>query len=160
MRYMKTKLLFLGAGALAIPLTATAPAIGSGLHFYQNQTPVISVNGNTVNATGQVAGAGTSIVADLTVNYTFPVSCFNPGKSAGPVPGQSGSGSVTTPPQVIQAVHGNASFNISATITPTAPNKACPNKSWVATVGPVTVTSATVEINSSNGGFLTYTKTF
>jgi hypothetical protein len=160
MRYMKTKLLFLGAGALAIPLTATAPALGSGLHFFQNQDPVITVQGDTVNATGQVAGAGTSIVADLTVNYTFSVSCFNPGKSAGPVPGQSGSGSVTTAPQFIEAVHGNASFDLSASITPTVPKKACPNKSWTAVVGPVTVTSATVEINSSNGGFLTYTKTF
>ncbi|MDI2132937.1 hypothetical protein [Yinghuangia seranimata] len=160
MRFAKTKLLFLGAGALAIPLTATAPALASGLHFFHNQNPVITVNGNTVEATGQVAGAGTFIVADLTVNFTFPVSCFNPGNDTGPVPGQSGSGSLTTPPQTIQAVHGNASFDLTATVNPTASSNACPNKSWTAVAGPATITSATVNINSSNGGALTYTKTF
>ncbi|NUU24291.1 MAG: hypothetical protein HOV68_22725 [Streptomycetaceae bacterium] len=160
MSHKKARLLFLATGALAIPLTATAPAVASGLHWFQNQTPTITVSGNTVEATGQVAGAGTYIVADLTVNFTFPVSCFNPGSDAGPVPGQSGSGSLTTPPQTIQAVHGNASFDLTATINPTASSSSCPNHKWTAVAGPATVTSATVTINSSNGGFLTYTKTF
>jgi hypothetical protein len=140
---------------------AAVPAQASGLHWFQNKTPTVTLNGNTVAATGQVAGAGTYIVATLTVNFTYPVSCFNPGKDTGPVPGQSQSGSASTPPQTIQAVHGNASFNLSETVpTPTAPASACPNSSWTAVAGPLTINSATVSIASSNGGSLSYTKTF
>ena len=55
---------------------AAAPAQASGLHWFQGQTPTITNNGSVVEATGQVAGAGTSIVATLTVHYTFPTLCF------------------------------------------------------------------------------------
>jgi hypothetical protein len=143
------------AGASALPAQA------SGLHWFQNQTPTVTLNGNTVNATGQVAGAGTSIVATLRVNFTYPVSCFNPGSDTGPVPGQSQSGSASTPPQTIQAVHGNASFNLTATVpAQTAPANACPSAKWAAVAGPLTITGATVSITSSNAGSLSYTKTF
>jgi hypothetical protein len=142
-------------------LAAAAPAQASGLHWFQGQTPAVTLSGNTVTATGQVAGAGTSIVATLTVNFSYPVSCFNPGKDKGPVPGQSQSGLASTLPQTIQADHGNASFNLSETVpTPTAPASACPNSSWTAVAGPLTITGATVSITSSNGGSLSYTKTF
>jgi hypothetical protein len=142
-------------------LAAAAPAQASGLHWFQGNTPTVTLSGNTVTATGQVAGAGTYIVATLTVNFSYPVSCFNPGKDKGPVPGQSQSGSASTLPQTIQAVHGNASFNLSETVpTPTAPAGACPNSSWTAVAGPLTITSASVSITSSNGGSLGYTKTF
>jgi hypothetical protein len=97
-------------------------------------------------------------MADLTVHCTFPVSCFNPGNDTEPVPGQSQSATLTTPPQTIQALHGNASFDLSATVTATALAKACPG-GWTPVVGPVTITSATVNI-SSNGGSLACTKTF
>jgi hypothetical protein len=140
---------------------AAVPAQASGLHWFQNQTPTVTLSGNTVTATGQVAGAGTSIVATLTVDFSYPVSCFNPGKDKGPVPGHSQSGSASTLPQTIQADHGNASFNLSETVpTPTAPASACPNSSWTAVAGPLTITGATVSITSSNGGSLSYTKTF
>src|SRR6185503_14192139 len=101
-------------------------------------------NGSSVEASGQVAGAGTFIVATLTVNYTFPVSCFNPGKSTGPVPGQSGSGT-TSGSQTVQAIHGNASFDITVPVPAnnTPPPHACPNSKWVAVVGTPTVASAT-----------------
>ncbi|WP_431682177.1 hypothetical protein [Kitasatospora sp. KL5] len=154
------RLILLAAGLLGLMLSVATPALASGLHFFQNKTPTITVNGNTVRATGQVAGAGTFIVAGLTVNFTFPVSCFNPGNDAGPVPGHSGSGSLTTPPQTIQAVHGNASFDLTATVNPTAPSNSCPNSKWTAVAGPATITSATVNISSSNGGTLVFTKNF
>ena len=64
-----------------------APAQASGLHWFQGQTPTVTNNGTSIEASGQVAGAGTFIVATLTVHYTFPVLCFNPGSDAGPVPG-------------------------------------------------------------------------
>jgi len=154
----------LGTASLAgITMLAAAavPAQASGLHWFQNQTPTVTLNGSTVTATGQVAGAGTFIVATLTVNFTFPVNCFNPGKDGGPVPGQSQSGSASSIPQTIQANHGNASFNLTETVpTPTAPAHACPNSSWTAVAGPLTISSATVSIASSNGGSLSYTKTF
>ena len=140
---------------------AAVPAQASGLHWFQNKTPTVTLNGNTVTATGEVAGAGTYIVATLTVNFTYPVSCFNPGSDSGPVPGQSQSGSASTPPQTIQAVHGNASFSLTDTVpTPTAPASACPSAKWTAVAGPLTITGATVSITSSNGGSLSYTKNF
>ena len=154
----------LGTASLAgITMLAAAavPAQASGLHWFQGQTPTVTLNGNTVNASGQVAGAGTFIVATLTVNFSYPVTCFNPGADTGPVPGQSQSGSASTLPQTIQAVHGNASFNLTETVpTPTPPANACPNHKWTAFAGPLTISSATVSISSSNGGSLSYTQTF
>jgi hypothetical protein len=140
---------------------AAVPAQASGLHWFQGNTPTVTNNGSSVEASGQVAGAGTFIVANLSVNYTFPVTCFNPGKDTGPVPGHSGSGTASGS-QTVQAVHGNASFDIVVPVPTnnTPPPNACPNGKWTAVVGTPTVTSATVTINSSNGGSLSYTRTF
>jgi len=154
----------LGSASLAgitMLAAAAAPALASGLHGFQSQTPTITNNGSVVEATGQVAGAWTSIVATLTVHYTFPTLCFNPGSDSGPVPGQSGSGTASGS-QTVQAVHGNASFDITVPVptSNTPPPHACPNAKWRAEVGPPTVSSATVTVNSSNGGSLSYTKTF
>jgi hypothetical protein len=148
------------AGAIMLA-AAAAPAQASGLHWFQGQTPTVTNNGSSIQATGQVAGAGTSIVATLTVHYTFPTLCFNPGSDAGPVPGQSGSGTASGS-QTVQAIHGNAAFDITVAVPTnnTPPPKACPNSTWTAIVGPPTVSSATVTVNSSNGGTLSYTKTF
>ena len=148
------------AGAIMLA-AAAAPAQASGLHWFQGQTPTITNNGSVVEATGQVAGAGTSIVATLTVHYTFPTLCFNPGSDTGPVPGQSGSGTASGS-QTVQAIHGNAAFDVSVPVPTnnTPPPHACPNPKWTAIVGPPTVSSATVTVNSSNGGTLSYTRTF
>ena len=147
-------------------LAAAGPAqaaqlSGSGLHWFQGQTPTVTNNGSSVEASGQVAGAGTSIVANLDVHYTFPVTCFNPGKDIGPVPGQSGSGTASGS-QTVQALHGNASFDITVPVPTnnTPPPHACPNSKWTAVVGPPTVSSATVNVTSSNGGSLSYTQNF
>lgn len=151
------------AGILAALLGFSAPALASGLHWFQGQTPYFTESSTgssaTVTAAGEVAGAGTFIVVTLTVNYSFPVSCFNPGNDAGPVPGQTQSGSSSTTSPEIPAVHGNASFDVSETVTATASSSACPNSSWTAVAGPLTVTSATVMVNSSNSGTLTSTAT-
>src|SRR5205814_5308378 len=87
-------------------LAAAAPAQASGLHWFQGQTPTVTNNGSSVEASGQVAGAGTYIVATLTVHYTFPTLCFNPGSDTGPVPGHSGSGTASGS-QTVQTFHGN-----------------------------------------------------
>lgn len=156
---MKKRLLLLAAAFAALLLGVASPALAAGLHWFQNQTPSISVNGSTVEATGQVAGAGTFINADLVVHYTYPVSCYNPGHDTGPVPGQSGSGTSTSPSQTIQANHGNATFDLIYTVpTPTPAAGSCPSNSWTAVAGPVTITSVTLNITSSNGGSLTYTQ--
>ncbi len=148
------------AGA-AILTVAAVPAQASGLHWYQSHTPTVVNTGSAVEASGQVAGAGTYIVATLSVKYSFPVLCYNPGSDAGPVPGQSGTGSVSGS-QTVQAIHGNASFDITVPVPAnnTPPPHACPNSSWTAVVGTPSVTSATVTVNSSNGGTLTYTRSF
>jgi len=99
----------LGTASLAGTImlaAAAAPALASGLHWFQGQTPTVTLDGNTVTAGGQVAGAGTYIVVTLAVNFTYPVSCFNPGKDKGPVPGQSQSGSSSVQSPQIPAVHG------------------------------------------------------
>jgi len=154
----------LGTASLAGTImlaAAAAQALASGLHWLQGQTPTVTTNGDEVHATGQVAGAGTYIVATLTVHYTFPTLFFNPGSDAGPVPGQSGTGTASGS-QTVQAVHGNAAFDITVPVPAnnTPPPHGCPNSKWVAVVGPPTVSSATVTVNSSNGGSLSYTKTF
>jgi hypothetical protein len=140
---------------------AAVPAQASGLHWFQGNTPTVTNNGSSVEASGQVAGAGTYIVATLTVHYTFPTLCFNPGSDTGPVPGQSGSGTASGS-QTVQAIHGNASFDITVPVPTnnTPPPHACPSSKWTAIVGPPTVSSATVTVDSSNGGSLSYTKTF
>lgn len=148
--------------AMILLAGAAMPAkAGQGLHWFQGQTPTVTNNGTAVEASGQVAGAGTFIVATLTVHYTFPVSCFNPGNDTGPVPGQSGAGT-TSGSQTVQAIHGNASFDITVPVPAdnTPPPHACPNSQWVAVVGTPTVSSATVNVTSNNGGSLTYTETF
>jgi len=154
----------LGTASLAGTImlaAAAAPALASGLHWFQGQTPTVTTNGDEVHATGQVAGAGTSIVATLTVHYTFPTVCFNPGSDTGPVPGKSGTGTASGS-QTVQAIHGNAAFDILVPVPAnnTPPPHACPNNKWTAIVGPPTVSSATVTVNSSNGGSLSYTKNF
>ena len=155
------KLLATSSLAGVILLAAAAPAQASGLHWFQGQTPTVTNNGSSVEASGQVAGAGTSIVATLTVHYTFPTLCFNPGSDAGPVPGQSGSGTASGS-QTVQAFHGNAAFDITVPVPAnnTPPPHACPNSKWTAVVGPPTASSATVNVTSSNGGSLSYTQNF
>ena len=147
--------------AVAMLAAAAVPAQASGLHWFQGQTPTVTNNGSSIEATGRVAGAGTFIVATLTVHYTFPTLCFNPGSDAGPVPGQSGSGTASGS-QTVQAVHGNAAFDIIVPVPTnnTPPPHACPNSKWTAVVGPPTVSSATVTVYSSNGGSLSYTQNF
>jgi hypothetical protein len=149
------------AGMMILAATAMPVQAGQGLHWFQGQTPTVTNNGTSVEASGQVAGAGTFITAVLTVHYTFPVSCFNPGSDTGPVPGHSGTGT-TAGSQTVQAIHGNASFDITVPVPTnnTPPPHACPSSKWVAVVGTPTVSSATVTVNSSNGGFLSYTQTF
>jgi hypothetical protein len=154
----------LGAASLAAMTTlavAAVPAQASGLHWFQGQTPTVINTGAAVEASGQVAGAGTYIVATLTVHYTFPTTCFNPGSDAGPVPGKSGSATASGS-QTVQAFHGNAAFDVTVPVPTdnTPPPHACPNAKWTGIVGPPTVSSATVTVSSSNGGTLTYSKNF
>lgn len=156
------KLLVLLAAIFGTLFAVASPGLASGLHWYHSQTPNVTVTytsatSATVEATGQVAGAGTFINAHLTIDYTFPVSCFNPGNDTGPVPGQSQSNTFVSPQQTIQAIHGNASFDLGPyTISTSAPSSACPGSSWTAVAGPLTITNVTVFVSSSNGGSLTY----
>jgi hypothetical protein len=89
----------------------------------------------------------------MTIDYNFSSLCYNPGNDAGPVPGQSGSGVVVnSPSQTIQAIHGNASFDLVYTVRQSA---SCPSRGWTSVVT-IDVTSVTVHVTSSNGGSLTY----
>ncbi len=143
-------LVIFGVVALLFAVFSTV-ASASGLHY--KIAPTFTVNAdNTVTATGEVAGAGTSINASLTASYTFTVTCNNPGNDAGPVPGKTGSGSTSGSELNIPSDHGNAFFDVT-----TAP--AC-KKGWTANPGPITFVSATLTITSSNGGTLTTTYPF
>jgi hypothetical protein len=157
-----SRLVVVPAAALAMLGSGATAFAGVGLHWYPGTAPTITKDAaNTVTATGQVAGAGKYITAVLRVYYSYPVSCFNPGSDSGPVPGQSQTGSATTPPTTVQANHGNASFSLGENApSPTAPARACPNSGWHATAGPITITSANVSVTSDNGGSLSYTTTF
>lgn len=157
--------------AASIVAGAAVANAGVGLHWYQGNTPSYSLTYNgdgsaSVSASGQVAGAGTYITAVLTVNYSVPTTCWNGGADSGPVPGKTVSGSVTSDPVTTQANHGNATFNVGpVTVSPPSsvdPATVCKNhgNGWTATVGPLTVTSATVSVTSNNGGSITDTHKF
>ena len=150
-------LVSLGVVALLFAVSSTV-ASASGLHYKIAPTFTVN-NNNTVSASGEVAGAGTSINASLTASYTFTVTCNNPGNDAGPVPGKTGSGSTSGGEVNIPTDHGNAFFNV--TTGPANPDTSglC-KKGWTANPGPITFQSATLTITSSNGGTLTTTYPF
>jgi hypothetical protein len=143
------------AGLCVLLLMGTASAVASGLHFKSGPTFTVNAD-NTVTATGQVAGAGTSISTTLTASYTFSVTCSNPGNDTGPVPGKTGSGSTSGSQLNVPAIHGNATFNVTTAPATENTKGLCPSK-WTANAGPITFTSATLTITSSNGGTLTQT---
>ncbi len=146
---------------IVVVLFAVFPSVASasGLHYKIAPTFTVNNTNNTVAATGEVAGAGTSINASLTASYTFTVTCNNPGADAGPVPGKTGSGSTSGAQLNVPTDHGNAFFDV--TTSPAQENTSGLCKSgWTANPGPITFTSATLTITSSNGGTLTTTFPF
>ena len=150
-------LVIFGVVALLFAVFSTV-ASASGLHY--KIAPTFTVNAdNTVTATGEVAGAGTSISASLTASYTFTVTCNNPGNDAGPVPGKTGSGSTSGSELNIPSDHGNAFFDVTTAPATENTSGLC-KKGWTANPGPITFVSATLTITSSNGGTLTTTYPF
>jgi hypothetical protein len=132
-------------------LMGTASALASGLHFKSG--PVWSTDGTTVTASGQVAGAGTSIDATVTVTVTA-TGCTNPGGNVAEPHTFSSTQSGDSGP--IATNHGNATFNVS-TPPPVAPAGTCPNGNWTIHYH---FSPATLTINSTNGGSLTATHQF
>jgi hypothetical protein len=157
MRRRPRKLVIFGVVAVLFAVFSTV-ALASGLHY--KIAPTFTVNNdNTVTATGEVAGAGTSINASLTASYTFTVTCNNPGSDAGPVPGKTGSGSTSGAELNVPADHGNAFFDVTTAPATENTSGLC-KKGWTANPGPITFQSATLTITSSNGGTLTTTYPF
>ena len=157
------------AGIIVLAAAAAPASAGQGLHWFQQTLPTFSVTNNpdgsaTATSSGQVAGAGTYITAVLGVTYSYPTTCSNGGADSGPVPGKSGGSSATSSPVQVQAIHGNASFTTPPlTVSPPSTldaSQVCRNhgSGWTATAGPITITSATVTVTSSNGGTLSYTQ--
>jgi len=157
MRRRTRNLLIFGVAALLFGVFSSV-ASASGLHYKSG--PVFTVNNdNTVTATGEVAGAGTSISSTLTASYTFTVTCNNPGNDTGPVPGKGGSGTTSGAQNNVPAIHGNATFDVTTAAATENTSGLC-HSNWTANPGPITFTSATLTITSSNGGTLTTTFPF
>src|SRR5215213_673897 len=128
---------------------ATPAALAANPHFVVG--PAITLNpDNTVTATGSVAGLGNeNIDVVLTVELDVEVICTNPAGNV--APGQTQQTTVTGTQTDIEVKNGRASFDVTTaapTLDPTLTPKqlGCPNNKWRASIGEVTVVSATLQI--------------
>jgi hypothetical protein len=134
---MKTRRAFGFVVALAL---GGAALLAANAHLVGNLQ--WSVSGNTVTASGKVAGLGNAYVGqpvEATADISFRVVCTNPGGNK--APGQQrhtatadGYGAVTN------ARNGNVRFSVQFDIEPPADASewGCPNGNWTASVGQIT----------------------
>src|SRR5687767_12556960 len=93
---MKTRIVSLATALIA--LFSVSAAFAQNPHFNQNDDPIINVTcqsdgTNTfylVEISGVVHGIGGAETGQILYTYEADFNCFNRGKDAGPVPGQSG----------------------------------------------------------------------
>ena len=143
--------------SLLVVALAAVPAIAANPHFIG--TPTLTDNGTTLTATGTIAGLGNQdIDVVLTATGRATVTCKNP---AGHVaPGQTKNVTVTGSDSDIEVKNGKATFSVT-TNEPVAPQNACPNRKWTATVTNVNFTSATLTVFQPSGSnHVVLTKTF
>jgi hypothetical protein len=138
------------ATAAALVLVSAGPAMAANPHFLSG--PTFSLQGDTVTATGSVAGLGNQNVdVVLTVQASVTVLCQNPAGNI--APGQTKSFSDSATQSNLQVENGRLNFTISATAAPAGSDLtgACPNRKWTPIADDVTVHSATLEIIQPSG---------
>jgi hypothetical protein len=122
---MKARILSLAIALLT--LLSFQDAFAQHPHFNKQNPPSVSVDivcsGEkssyyTITVSGTVYGLGDASGQTAHVEYTYNANfnCYNRGKDAGPVPGQSGNVSGETDEQPLSVRNGQARFSASFTI--------------------------------------------
>jgi len=102
-----------------------------------------------LTASGSIAGLGNqNIDVRVTATGSATVTCTNPAGNV--APGQTKNVTVSGTASNVQVENGRANFTVT-TAQPVAPQNACPNRKWRATVTDVTFTSATITVIQPSG---------
>jgi hypothetical protein len=117
--------------------------------------PEFSVLGTSLNATGSVAGLGNQdVTVVLSAQGTATIVCTNPaGKVA---PGQTRDINVSGSQTITDVKNGRVNFSVT-TAAPVAPQDACPNRKWTASIKNVDFSSATLIVQQGGEDVLTET---
>ena len=127
--------------ALATLLLGTA-AHAASPHFVKG--PTLTDNGTTLTASGSIAGLGNEdVTITLDATGTATIICTNPAGNV--APGQTRTVDVSGEQTITDVKNGRANFNV-ATLEPTAPQDACPNRKWTASITDVNFTDATLTV--------------
>ncbi len=139
-------------------LAATAVASAGNVHLKggANAEPSFTDNGNSLSASGEIAGLGNGdVVITVVATGNVTSTCTNPAGATQP-PGQNPAPITLTGVQEIPSTevdNGNTPFNVSTTEAgPTiqgAPD--CPNRRWTETIDDVAFTSATITVEQPEG---------
>jgi hypothetical protein len=104
------KLLVVFAGVVCVAVAAIPALAGvSGAHFVGD--PTITISGNTLTASGKVAGLGN--VEQINVTLTADAACINPGSNK---PKAANKQSISVSGQ-FPVQNGKAEFSLTATAT-------------------------------------------
>ena len=162
MRKLSVLILSLFA-ALALTM-APASAVGptsttrdGGLHFVgsPNLTVVATTGGFALNATGEVAGAGTAATATLTADVAVTTGCINRGSQGQQPSGLERSFTAVTGSVPIETRQGRGTFNVT-TDTAGVGTRTCPDQMTPVLVS-VSFTNIVLTITAQTG---TITATF
>ncbi|MGV3587880.1 MAG: hypothetical protein ACO1OF_12815 [Adhaeribacter sp.] len=137
---MKAKFLMLAL--LFMALFTFNNAFAQNPHFVSG--PTITDNGNTLTASGSIAGLGNNelititLVADVTVTST----CTNPGGNI--APGQTKTGTVTATGTFRSGKNGRVDFRLTTDVPEPGP---CPNGKWTGKVSGVDFSNIKLLVN-------------
>jgi hypothetical protein len=147
--------------SLIVAAIAAVPAIAANPHFVGGD-PTFTDNGDTITATGSVAGLGNQNVrVVLTADGTAEVVCRNPAGNR--APGQDTEVEASGSQLITRVENGRVNFNVTtvAPEDPTPQEAGCPNRRWTANITNVDFTSATLEIfQPPNADVAVLTETF
>jgi hypothetical protein len=137
---------------------AAVPAIAANPHFVKG--PTFTDNGNSLTASGSVAGLGNGdVTVNLTAEGTADLVCKNPaGRRA---PGQDQTIEAGGTQEITDVKNGRINFNVTTDpveLSGTPKQLGCPNNKWTPIITDVTFTSATLQI--IQGGVVVLEETF
>lgn len=140
-RNLKRGFVSLLLAALSTVLLASA-AHAASPHFVKG--PTLTDNGNTLTATGSIAGLGNEdVTVTLDATGTATIICTNPAGNV--APGQTRTVDVIGEQTITDVKNGRVNFNVT-TLEPTAPQDACPNRKWTPSITDVNFTDATLTV--------------
>ena len=136
--------------ALATVMLGSAAQAASP-HFVKG--PTATDQGTTLNVTGSIAGLGNEdVTITVTATGTASITCTNPAGNV--APGQSKTVTATGTQTITDVKNGRVNFNVT-TAVPTAPQDACPNRKWRATITDVQFTDAQLTVEQGGQVVLT-----